>query len=156
MVSLDHPAVRAVPNPPPLSSSSPSPAPYASSAHARHARQPPIIIVRIISLMKMAASQGAVGPAAALQSQHYLNVAHWSPGVIQQQQQQHPLHTARSLERALEDAVCSGMLNISGRKLREYPGHNYDLTDTTQAGGSRRCGLISLRAPLTRFSRFMF
>lgn len=106
--------------------------------------------------MKMAASQGAVGPAAALQSQHYLNVAHWSPGVIQQQQQQqHPLHTARSLERALEDAVCSGMLNISGRKLREYPGLNYDLTDTTQAGGSRRCGLISLRAPLTRFSRFM-
>ncbi|KAL0193191.1 hypothetical protein M9458_011487, partial [Cirrhinus mrigala] len=79
----------------------------------------------------MAASQGAVGPAAALQSQHYPNVAHWNPGVIQQQQ--HPLHTARSLERALEDAVCSGMLNISGRKLRDYPGLNYDLTDTTQA-----------------------
>ncbi|XP_039505932.1 leucine-rich repeat and calponin homology domain-containing protein 2 isoform X1 [Pimephales promelas] len=104
--------------------------------------------------MKMAASQGAVGPAAALQSQHYLNVAHWSPGVIQhQQQQQHPLHTARSLERALEDAVCSGILNISGRKLREYPGLNYDLTDTTQADLSKNrfCELppeVCLFAPL--------
>uniref|UniRef100_A0A672P7C0 Uncharacterized protein n=1 Tax=Sinocyclocheilus grahami TaxID=75366 RepID=A0A672P7C0_SINGR len=97
----------------------------------------------------MAASQGAGGPAAALQRQHYPSVAHWNPGVMQQQQQ-HPLHTARSLERALEDAVCSGMLNISGRKLRDYPGLNYDLTDTTQAGGSLRCGLISLRAPLTQ------
>uniref|UniRef100_A0A671R8E4 Leucine-rich repeats and calponin homology (CH) domain containing 2 n=1 Tax=Sinocyclocheilus anshuiensis TaxID=1608454 RepID=A0A671R8E4_9TELE len=95
---------------------------------------PPIIIVRIISLMKMAASQGAVGPGVALQSQHYPNVAHWNPGVMQQQ---HPLHTARSLERALEDAVCSGMLNISGRKLRDYPGLNYDLTDTTQADFSK-------------------
>ncbi|XP_026105188.1 leucine-rich repeat and calponin homology domain-containing protein 2-like isoform X2 [Carassius auratus] len=85
--------------------------------------------------MKMAANQGAVGPAVALQSQHYPNVAHWNPGVMQQQQ--HPLHTARSLERALEDAVCSGMLNISGRKLRDYPGLNYDLTDTTQADLSK-------------------
>nr|XP_055055719.1 leucine-rich repeat and calponin homology domain-containing protein 2 isoform X2 [Misgurnus anguillicaudatus] len=85
--------------------------------------------------MKMAASQGGVGPAAALQSQHYPNVAHWNPSVMQQQQ--HPLHTARSLERALEDAACSGMLNISGRKLREYPGLNYDLTDTTLADLSR-------------------
>uniref|UniRef100_A0A671R824 Leucine-rich repeats and calponin homology (CH) domain containing 2 n=1 Tax=Sinocyclocheilus anshuiensis TaxID=1608454 RepID=A0A671R824_9TELE len=67
-------------------------------------------------------------------SQHYPNVAHWNPGVMQQQ---HPLHTARSLERALEDAVCSGMLNISGRKLRDYPGLNYDLTDTTQADFSK-------------------
>ncbi|XP_059403990.1 leucine-rich repeat and calponin homology domain-containing protein 2-like isoform X2 [Carassius carassius] len=83
----------------------------------------------------MAANQGAVGPAVALQSQHYPNVAHWNPGVMQQQQ--HPLHTARSLERALEDAVCSGMLNISGRKLRDYPGLNYDLTDTTQADLSK-------------------
>ncbi|XP_052412373.1 leucine-rich repeat and calponin homology domain-containing protein 2 isoform X1 [Carassius gibelio] len=88
--------------------------------------------------MKMAASQGAVGPATALQGQHYLNVAHWNPGVMQQQQL-HPLHTARSLERALEDAVCSGMLNISGRKLRDYPGLNYDLTDTTQADLSKNC-----------------
>nr|XP_021330263.1 leucine-rich repeat and calponin homology domain-containing protein 2 isoform X1 [Danio rerio]XP_021332223.1 leucine-rich repeat and calponin homology domain-containing protein 2 isoform X1 [Danio rerio] len=84
--------------------------------------------------MKMAASQGAVGSAAALQSQPYPNVAHWNPGVMQQQ---HPLHTARSLERALEDAVCSGMLNISGRKLRDYPGLNYDLTDTTLADLSK-------------------
>ncbi|XP_051976987.1 leucine-rich repeat and calponin homology domain-containing protein 2-like isoform X2 [Xyrauchen texanus] len=82
----------------------------------------------------MAASQGGMGAAATLQSQHYLNVTHWNPGVMQQQ---HPLHTARSLERALDDALCSGMFNISGRKLRDYPGLNYDLTDTTQADLSR-------------------
>ncbi|XP_030638106.1 leucine-rich repeat and calponin homology domain-containing protein 2 [Chanos chanos] len=84
--------------------------------------------------MKMAASQGGVGAVTALQSQHYPNGPHWNPGVLQHQ---HQLHTARSLDRALEDAVCSGMLNISGRKLRDYPGLNYDLTDTTQADLSR-------------------
>uniref|UniRef100_A0A671R8E0 Leucine-rich repeats and calponin homology (CH) domain containing 2 n=1 Tax=Sinocyclocheilus anshuiensis TaxID=1608454 RepID=A0A671R8E0_9TELE len=73
-------------------------------------------------------------PTTTEHPQHYPNVAHWNPGVMQQQ---HPLHTARSLERALEDAVCSGMLNISGRKLRDYPGLNYDLTDTTQADFSK-------------------
>ena len=72
---------------------------------------------------------------AALQGQPYPSVPHWNPGVLQHQQ---PLHTARSLERALEDAVCSGILNISGRKLRDYPGLSYDLTDTTQAGASHR------------------
>ncbi len=82
----------------------------------------------------MASSQGGVGAVTALQSHHYSG-PHWSPGISQyQHQQQH--HTARSLDRALEDAVCSGILNLSGRKLREYPGLSYDLTDTTQAGGS--------------------
>ncbi|XP_035382942.1 leucine-rich repeat and calponin homology domain-containing protein 2 isoform X2 [Electrophorus electricus] len=84
--------------------------------------------------MKMAASQGGVGAVTALQGQHYPNVPHWNPGVMQHQQ---PLHTARSLDRALEDAVCSGILNVSGRKLRDYPGLNYDLTDTTQADLSK-------------------
>ncbi|XP_076866927.1 leucine-rich repeat and calponin homology domain-containing protein 2-like isoform X2 [Brachyhypopomus gauderio] len=84
--------------------------------------------------MKMAASQGGVGAVTALQGQHYPNVPHWNPGVMQHQQ---PLHTARSLDRALEDAACSGILNVSGRKLRDYPGLNYDLTDTTQADLSR-------------------
>ncbi|MEQ2196068.1 hypothetical protein XENOCAPTIV_023371 [Xenoophorus captivus] len=32
--------------------------------------------------------------------------------------------------------VSARILNLSGRKLREYPGINYDLTDTTQAGES--------------------
>lgn len=83
---------------------------------------------------KMASSQGGVGAVTALQSHHYSSGPHWSPGISQyQHQQQH--HTARSLDRALEDAVCSGILNLSGRKLREYPGMSYDLTDTTQAGG---------------------
>lgn len=87
----------------------------------------------------MASGQGGVGAVTALQSHHeYPGGPHWSPAVSQyqhqHQQQQH--HTARSLDRALEDAVSSGILNLSGRKLREYPGMSYDLTDTTQAGGS--------------------
>uniref|UniRef100_A0A8C9ZH61 Leucine rich repeats and calponin homology domain containing 2 n=1 Tax=Sander lucioperca TaxID=283035 RepID=A0A8C9ZH61_SANLU len=85
---------------------------------------------------KMASSQGGVGAVTALQSHHYSSGPHWSPGISQyQHQQQH--HTARSLDRALEDAVCSGLLNLSGRKLREYPGMSYDLTDTTQADLSK-------------------
>ncbi|KAK1882839.1 Leucine-rich repeat and calponin like domain containing protein 2 [Dissostichus eleginoides] len=82
----------------------------------------------------MASSQGGVGAVTALQSHHYSSGPPWTSGFSQHQhQQQH--HTARSLDRALEDAVCSGILNLSGRKLREYPGMSHDLTDTTQAGG---------------------
>ncbi|KAG7464544.1 hypothetical protein MATL_G00166750 [Megalops atlanticus] len=84
--------------------------------------------------MKMAANQGGGGAVTALQSQHYPSGPHWSPGVPLHQ---HQLHTARSLDRALEDAACSGMLNLSGRKLRDYPGASYDLTDTTQADLSK-------------------
>ncbi|CAL1573599.1 unnamed protein product [Knipowitschia caucasica] len=86
----------------------------------------------------MASSQGGVGSVPALQSHHYTTGPHWSPGNSQYPhlQQQQP-HTTRSLDRALEDAVCSGFLNLSGRKLREYPGINYDLTDTTQADLSK-------------------
>uniref|UniRef100_A0AAX7VUA5 Calponin-homology (CH) domain-containing protein n=1 Tax=Astatotilapia calliptera TaxID=8154 RepID=A0AAX7VUA5_ASTCA len=82
----------------------------------------------------MASSQGGVGAVTALQSHHYPTGPHWSPGITPFQQQH---HTARSLDRALEDAVCSGILNLSGRKLREYPGMSYDLTDTTQADLSK-------------------
>uniref|UniRef100_A0A8C6T310 Leucine-rich repeats and calponin homology (CH) domain containing 2 n=1 Tax=Neogobius melanostomus TaxID=47308 RepID=A0A8C6T310_9GOBI len=86
----------------------------------------------------MASSQGGVGAVPALQSHHYTTGPHWSPGNSQYPhlQQQQP-HTTRSLDRALEDAACSGILNLSGRKLREYPGMNYDLTDTTHADLSK-------------------
>lgn len=42
----------------------------------------------------------------------------------------------RSLERALEEAAVTGSLNLSGRKLREFPRSavRQDLSDTTQAG----------------------
>lgn len=42
----------------------------------------------------------------------------------------------RGLERALEDAANSGFLNLSTRKLKEFPrtASNYDLTDTVEAG----------------------
>ncbi|XP_068137388.1 DISP complex protein LRCH3 isoform X3 [Hyperolius riggenbachi] len=41
----------------------------------------------------------------------------------------------RSLERALEEAAVTGCLNLSGRKLREFPRSSVrqDLSDTTQA-----------------------
>nr|DBA26321.1 TPA: hypothetical protein GDO54_010597 [Pyxicephalus adspersus] len=45
----------------------------------------------------------------------------------------------RSLERALEEAAMTGTLNLSGRKLREFPRSavRQDLSDTTQADLSR-------------------
>uniref|UniRef100_F7C276 Leucine-rich repeats and calponin homology (CH) domain-containing 3 n=1 Tax=Xenopus tropicalis TaxID=8364 RepID=F7C276_XENTR len=45
----------------------------------------------------------------------------------------------RSLERALEEASVTGVLNLSGRKLREFPRSavQHDLSDTTQADLSR-------------------
>ncbi|KAM4771317.1 DISP complex protein LRCH3 [Rhinophrynus dorsalis] len=45
----------------------------------------------------------------------------------------------RSLERALEEAAGTGVLNLSGRKLREFPrsAARQDLSDTTQADLSR-------------------
>ncbi|MGH0151074.1 UNVERIFIED_CONTAM: hypothetical protein FKN15_027344 [Acipenser sinensis] len=78
----------------------------------------------------MAASHGGGGAATALQSHKYPTGPQWNPGTFHPQ---HHLHTARSLDRALEEAVCSGMLSISGRKLKDFPGMSYDLTDTTQA-----------------------
>ncbi|XP_073214683.1 leucine-rich repeat and calponin homology domain-containing protein 2 isoform X8 [Lepidochelys kempii] len=46
-------------------------------------------------------------------------------------------HTGRSLDRALEEAAGSGILCLSGRKLRDFPGGGYDLSDTTQADLSK-------------------
>lgn len=42
----------------------------------------------------------------------------------------------RALERALEEAVNSGFLNLSARKLKEFPrtALTHDLTDTVEAG----------------------
>ncbi|KAJ7996647.1 hypothetical protein DPEC_G00239210 [Dallia pectoralis] len=86
--------------------------------------------------MKMASSVGGVGAVAAPPNQHTSTGPHWVAGITQHQHHHH-LPTARSLERALEEAVCSGTLNLSGRKLRDYPGPGYDLTDTTQADLSK-------------------
>ncbi|KAF7688903.1 hypothetical protein HF521_013710 [Silurus meridionalis] len=84
----------------------------------------------------MAASQGGSTIAAVLQDHHHYPAGpHWSASGAPPQPQ--PPHTARSLDRALEDAACSGVLNISGRKLRDYPGMSYDLTDTTHADLSK-------------------
>ncbi|CAL8352357.1 unnamed protein product [Lota lota] len=45
----------------------------------------------------------------------------------------------RSLDRALDEASATGGLNLSGRKLKEFPrsATNHDLTDTTRADLSR-------------------
>ncbi|XP_048461332.1 leucine-rich repeat and calponin homology domain-containing protein 2 isoform X1 [Rhincodon typus] len=48
-----------------------------------------------------------------------------------------PTQLNRSLDRVLEEAVHSGILNLSGRKLKEFPAVNYDLTDTVQADLSK-------------------
>uniref|UniRef100_H3C1Y5 Leucine rich repeats and calponin homology domain containing 3 n=1 Tax=Tetraodon nigroviridis TaxID=99883 RepID=H3C1Y5_TETNG len=45
----------------------------------------------------------------------------------------------RSVDRALDEATATGCLNLSGRKLKEFPrsAANHDLTDTTRADLSR-------------------
>lgn len=47
-----------------------------------------------------------------------------------------PASWNRSLDRALDEATATGCLNLSGRKLKEFPrsAANHDLTDTTRAG----------------------
>lgn len=43
---------------------------------------------------------------------------------------------SRSVEKALEEAAVSGALNLSNRRLKEFPrsARNYDLSDITHAG----------------------
>ncbi|XP_041733170.1 DISP complex protein LRCH3 isoform X10 [Coregonus clupeaformis] len=50
-----------------------------------------------------------------------------------------PVSWNRSLDRALDEASATGCLNLSGRKLKEFPrsAANHDLTDTTRADLSR-------------------
>ncbi|XP_053436416.1 leucine-rich repeat and calponin homology domain-containing protein 2 isoform X2 [Nycticebus coucang] len=70
-------------------------------------------------------------PGPTLYGQPFPNGPQWNPGSLQ------PQHTVRSLDRALEEAGNSGILSLSGRKLRDFPSSGYDLTDTTQADLSR-------------------
>ncbi|XP_073399557.1 leucine-rich repeat and calponin homology domain-containing protein 2 isoform X1 [Dendrobates tinctorius] len=72
----------------------------------------------------------AVCPGSLSVFPSFPNGPHWSTGTLHQ-------HTVRSLDRALEEAGTSGILNLSGRKLRDFPGTGYDLTDTTQADLSK-------------------
>lgn len=53
---------------------------------------------------------------------------------------------SRSVDRALEEAAVTGVLSLSGRKLREFPrgAANHDLTDTTRAG-ERGAGIPATR-----------
>ncbi|XP_073706774.1 DISP complex protein LRCH3-like [Garra rufa] len=50
-----------------------------------------------------------------------------------------PASWNRSLDRALDEAAATGVLNLSGRKLKEFPrsAAGHDLTDTTRADLSR-------------------
>ncbi|KAM4696139.1 leucine-rich repeat and calponin homology domain-containing protein 2 [Rhinophrynus dorsalis] len=72
-----------------------------------------------------------VCPASVSLHPVFLDGPHWSTGTIIHQ------HTVRSLDRALEEAVNSGILNLSGRKMRDFPGTGYDLSDTTRADLSK-------------------
>jgi len=71
----------------------------------------------------------------------------------------------RSVDRALDEASATGSLNLSARKLKEFPrsAANHDLTDTTRAGegpggrdtgdtGHRGHGLFSPSAGLRHSS----
>ncbi|XP_069473678.1 DISP complex protein LRCH3 isoform X2 [Ambystoma mexicanum] len=62
------------------------------------------------------------------------------PGIISHGSSGHNLGPAawsRSLERALDEAAGSGVLNLNGRKLKEFPRGARDLSDTTGADLSR-------------------
>lgn len=62
-----------------------------------------------------------------------------------------PVSWSRSIDRALEEAAVTGVLSLSGRKLREFPrgAANHDLTDTTRAGEFSGGILVGWR-PLAR------
>ena len=47
-----------------------------------------------------------------------------------------PTSLSRTLERVFEEAQHTGEIDLSGRKLKEYPkvGAKYDLTDSTVTG----------------------
>ena len=51
---------------------------------------------------------------------------------------------SRSVEKALEEAAASGALNLSNRKLKEFPrtARNHDLSDITYAGELLVCLLL--------------
>ncbi|XP_018412206.1 PREDICTED: leucine-rich repeat and calponin homology domain-containing protein 2 isoform X1 [Nanorana parkeri] len=89
---------------------------------------------------------GGMCPGAMSGLPSFPHGPHWSTGTIHQ-------HTVRSLDRALEEALTTGNLNLSGRRLRDFPGSGYDLTDTTQADLSKNRFLeiphdVCLFAPL--------
>lgn len=82
-------------------------------------------------------SNAAVSGAGGLGIPAHLTLSfsagpHWGAATLPQP------HTVRSLDRALEEAGSSGILCLSGRKLRDFPGSGYDLSDTTQAGGGKQ------------------
>lgn len=90
-----------------------------------------------------AAGSGAAGlgiPAHLTLS--FSSGPHWGAAALPQS------HTVRSLERALEEAGSSGILCLSGRKLRDFPGSGCDLSDTTQAGEGPWQGRAGAAGPL--------
>uniref|UniRef100_W5MPK8 Leucine rich repeats and calponin homology domain containing 3 n=1 Tax=Lepisosteus oculatus TaxID=7918 RepID=W5MPK8_LEPOC len=84
--------------------------------------------VGVSSIMAAAVLLSAEGPGPGVPG-----VPGSGPGVAG------PASWNRSLDRALEEAAVTGFLNLSGRKLKEFPrsAANHDLTDTTQADLSR-------------------
>ncbi|XP_021042857.2 leucine-rich repeat and calponin homology domain-containing protein 4 [Mus pahari] len=98
----------------------------------------------------MAAAVAVAGPLAAGAEEAAASVSlpPGSPG----------LPGSRSAERALEEAVATGTLNLSNRRLKHFPrgaARGYDLSDITQADLSRNrfpevpeaaCQLVSLES----------
>ncbi|XP_075932530.1 DISP complex protein LRCH3 isoform X9 [Anarhichas minor] len=90
---------------------------------------------------------GGGGTGSVLGGNHHYN--NTGPG---------PAPWNRSLDRALDEASTTGSLNLSARKMKEFPrsaANNHDLTDTTRADLSRNrlselpldvCVLVSLES----------
>jgi len=53
---------------------------------------------------------------------------------------QSPTSLSRTIEKVFDESQYTGEINLSGRKLKEYPkcASKYDLVDITSAGKQRR------------------
>ena len=62
---------------------------------------------------------------------------------------QSPTSLSRTLERVFDEASHTGEINLSGRKLKEYPkiAAKYDLTDSTLTGRLYKFGIFCLQFP---------
>jgi len=57
---------------------------------------------------------------------------------------QSPTSLTRTIEKVFDESQYTGEINLSGRKLKEYPkcACKYDLVDITSAGKQRRIVLV--------------
>jgi len=71
---------------------------------------------------------------------------------------QSPTSISRTIEKVFDESQYTGEINLSGRKLKEYPkcACRYDLVDTTSAGDRHRPLLCLRSVPSVIFCRAEF